>query len=152
MPSEGAPACKMAADKVNEHIGAHKDEPEGHHPVFISALQFSFRNKAKAATGNYSQVFFESAYVEKAPVVFITSGPDKGELADVTDNMLIKLSYGTNDCKLTSRYAVGFNPPTHMGKEHLLSGVWSYERPRRDAFGESGQALEANVCTTAGVG
>ncbi len=146
----GGPSCAKAASNVVTHIKNAQESPTGQHPVFISALQFNFRNAPASAGGNYSEVIFKGAYVEKAPIVIVRP---TGLLATVEDQHLLKLSYGNEgaSCNIDDLNSVGFNPPDYMDNEYYLSGLWSFERSGRQVFGnETTKVVEPKICQTSG--
>lgn len=143
--SRNFPICVKAASSVVSHIKSIQNSNSGLHPVFINAVQFNFKNAPESAGGNYSEVFFDTAYVEKATFSFNeTTG------LPVISNKT-RYNYGTGQCNIEDQDAVGFEVADQASHRFFLSGIASFERARKKVFGEGtleDRVYEATECTS----
>ncbi|MEZ4816009.1 MAG: hypothetical protein R3A80_12550 [Bdellovibrionota bacterium] len=143
------PSCIKAESSVVSHIKSVQNSNSGLHSVFISALQFNFKNAPEANGGNYSEVFFESAYIEKSKISFNST---TGNPVVVEKN---GYNYGSGDCNIDDQDAVGFEVTDQSTNRFLLSGISSFERGKKKIFGEGtseNRTYEATECVDPSTG
>ncbi len=137
------PKCVKAASNVVTHIKSIQNSNSGLHSVFVNAIQFNFKNAPQSGGGYFSQAIFENAYVEKANISF---HPTTGlpVLSNVT-----RYNYGSGECNIEAQGAVGFDVSNQGTNRFLLSGLSSFERGRKQIFGEGNaqnHVYEATSC------
>lgn len=135
------PKCTKAANDVTTHIKSIQNSNSGLHSVFVNAIQFNFKSTTDTNGDKFSKAIFENAYIEKANVSFNeTTG------LPVLSNKK-GYNYGTGDCNIEDHGAVGFDVENQSSNRFLLSGLSSFERGHKLAFGEgSGSHYQATLC------
>lgn len=141
------PDCIRAHSSITQHAIEKQDSGSGEHSVMINALQFHFKNaNDNTATNddNYSQVYFDSAYVEKSLITF------DGQSGNPIISEKTRYNYGSGSCNIEDQDAVGFAVEDQASHRFVLSGISSFERGRKKIFGEGtleNRVYEATECT-----